>query len=348
MLIPREKPHLAGLNSYYLDLEKFTEHLQGEIGSGCIHFKAMLREILVYFDESEVIQCIIQDKAHLAVTTKSLNPIKKAMVDHNFMVQVFYLNPQAIFFWGQLPPFQRAKAALKSSEIPLPDLIFRLKQKLFSGFIDVQLNNKQEKGLLFFHDGKRVGGSYSWGNGGLSVRDEDYNTLVSRVQTGEGIFSFGSYIQEKNEESLQTETSSAVQPLPRNTTPANIKEARVLNPVYSELRPPLEELLFYYTQALQKKTSADPLTMLRNRWHEREPDFPFLTPDKGLFEYSNGTVKFAKDAPVEDITRAVVSCAWDVIRANNAQAAFRTELKKMRHKGVMLESNIPIDGTATQ
>ncbi len=37
MLIPRERPYLEGLNSYYLQLEKFIEHLQGEIGSGGVH-----------------------------------------------------------------------------------------------------------------------------------------------------------------------------------------------------------------------------------------------------------------------------------------------------------------------
>jgi hypothetical protein len=92
-----------------------------------------------------------------------------------------------------MPPFQRAKATLRSTEIPLPDLIFRLRMKQFSGFIEVQLLKKNEGGVLFFHEGDRIGGSYTWGKGGMSTADEDYNTLLSKVQTGEGVFTFGSF-----------------------------------------------------------------------------------------------------------------------------------------------------------
>jgi hypothetical protein len=79
----------------------------------------------------------------------------------------------------------------------LPDLIFRLRMKQFSGFIEVQLTKKPESGVLFFHEGDRIGGSYSWGKGGMSTTDEDYNALLSRVQSNDGIFTFGSF-QEKD------------------------------------------------------------------------------------------------------------------------------------------------------
>jgi hypothetical protein len=75
----------------------------------------------------------------------------------------------------------------------LPDLIFRLKQKQFSGFIDVQLVKKSDGATLFFNKGERVGGSYSWGKGGMSTSTEDYHSLLSRIQLNEGVFSFGTF-----------------------------------------------------------------------------------------------------------------------------------------------------------
>jgi len=197
MLIPREKPYLQGLNSYYLHLEKFIEHMQGEVGSGGIHCRSNILEMLIFFSENEVISSLVQEKGGKAHFTPSYEVARGSFYSANFSVRLYQLEPHAIFFWAQMPPFQRAKSALRSTEIPLPDLIFRLRQKQFSGFIDVQLSNKPDSGILFFNEGDRIGGSYTWGKGGMSTADEDYNLLLSRVQAGEGVFTFGSFIKDE-------------------------------------------------------------------------------------------------------------------------------------------------------
>lgn len=196
MLIPREKPCLEGLNSYYLHLERFIEHMQGEIGSGGVHCLSPGLEMMIYFNEYEVISNLLQEKGTAAYFAPSLEIARSFFYSSTYAVKVYQLDAHAIFFWAQMPSFQRAKASLKSTEIPLPDLIFRLRQKQFSGFIDVELVKKNEGGTLFFNEGDRVGGSYTWGTGGMSTSDEDYNALLSRVQANEGIFTFGSFIKE--------------------------------------------------------------------------------------------------------------------------------------------------------
>jgi len=196
MLIPREKPCLEGLNSYYLHLERFIEHMQGEIGSGGMHCLSPSLEMMIYFNEYEVISNLLQEKGNAAYFAPSLEIARSFFYSSTYAVKVYQLDAHAIFFWAQMPSFQRAKASLKSTEIPLPDLIFRLRQKQFSGFIDVELVKKNEGGTLFFNEGDRVGGSYTWGTGGMSTSDEDYNALLSRVQSNDGIFTFGSFIKE--------------------------------------------------------------------------------------------------------------------------------------------------------
>ncbi len=198
MLIPREKPHLEGLNSYYLHLEKFIEHLQGEIGSGAVYCTSPNLELLTFFNEDEVLSNILKENDGIATPVPSFELIRNRFYSGSFIIKVFFLDQNAIYFWAQMPPFQRAKAALRSTEIPLPDLIFRLRMKQFSGFIEVQLTRKSEAGVIFFNQGDRVGGSYTWGRGGMSTSDEDYNTLLSRVQSGEGVFTFGSFLQDEN------------------------------------------------------------------------------------------------------------------------------------------------------
>jgi len=196
MLLPREKPYLDGLNSYYLHLERFIEHLQGEIGSGGLHCQSSNQAMMIYFNESEVISNLIQEKSCPASFVASHEIARNAFYSSIYSVKVFQLDAHAIFFWAQMMAFQRAKASLKSTEIPLPDLIYRLKQKQFSGFIDVQLVKKNDGGILFFNEGERVGGSYSWGRGGMSTSDEDYYSLLSRIQLNEGIFTFGTFLKD--------------------------------------------------------------------------------------------------------------------------------------------------------
>lgn len=196
MLVPREKPHLEGLNSYYLQLERFITHMQGEIGSGGMHCSSHNLEMLIFFNESEVISSLVQRRGEKARFSPSYEIARSFFYEASYTVRVFRLDDHAIFFWAQMPPFQRSRSALKSSEIPLPDLVFRLGRKEFCGFIDVRLENRPESGLLFFHEGKRIGGSYSWGSGGLSLAQEDYTTLLARVQTSGGVFTFGTFARE--------------------------------------------------------------------------------------------------------------------------------------------------------
>lgn len=334
MLLPKEKPFLEGLNSYYLNLEKLAEHLQGEIGSGCIHGKAVSREILIYFDENEIIRCLLQENKNKAQSFSDLTIISEIFLQSSFIVNIYYLDPNAIFFWGHMQPFQRAKSALKSSEIPLPDLIFRLRQKNFSGFIDVQIINKSESGLLFFHEGERIGGSYSWAKGGMSKSDENYNILLSRVQAGEGSFTFGSYIKEST-------SAEAKQPPARSM----IKKAepRRVDPVSSELRPALEELLFFFIQTMQEKGEKNPVKLLNEYIQSRLDTYPYLDPFMGYFEYSRGTVKFSTDAPKEKIVRAIVVCAWALVRAYHAEGNFKAKISTMRNKSVLESHNIAVE-----
>nr|WP_320012784.1 hypothetical protein [uncultured Desulfobulbus sp.] len=198
MLVPREQPYLEGLNSYYLHLDKFIEHFQGDIGSGAVYCVSSRQELLIFFNKDEVLTSVLKEKDGQLNTLGSFEIVRSHFYSNSYSVRVFLLDENAIYYWAQMPPFQRAKAKLRSTEIPLPDLIFRLRTKQFSGFIEVQLNKKEEGGVLFFHEGDRIGGSYSWGTGGMSTANEDYNKLLSRVQSSEGIFTFGSFVKEES------------------------------------------------------------------------------------------------------------------------------------------------------
>ncbi len=319
MLIPKEKPFLTGLNSYYLYLDKFIEHLQGEIGSGCFYCRSEDKEILVYFDEQEIIRCIIQDNGELAQSSQSLEPVTQSLSRKNFLVTIYYLDPSSIFFWGQIPSFQRVKTKLKTTDISLPDLFFRLRQKKFSGFIDVNLQGHNDGGILFLHQGERRGGSYSWGTGGFSHSDDDYNRLLGLLQSNAATYDIGQFNAESVIKSESAREKSSI-----------VVENR---DYFSNLETALKEFIELYFEVVYKKIKTSPLVQLKQKFVDHLDEYSVLDPLKNFFElYEDGTVEFADNVPKEEIAAAIVDCTWKVVEDNKLQKKFRAAINKWAYK----------------
>ncbi|MDY7030750.1 MAG: hypothetical protein SVY10_02440 [Thermodesulfobacteriota bacterium] len=62
VIVPREKPSIQNLNSYYLDMERLVEHYQGEFDAGGIHFKSVSAEGMIFFDKDELLTAVFQNK----------------------------------------------------------------------------------------------------------------------------------------------------------------------------------------------------------------------------------------------------------------------------------------------
>lgn len=334
MLIPREKPYLSGLNSYYLHIDKFVEHLQGEIGSGVLYCQAADQELLVYFDEQEIVRGVTQNNGEHAQVSHGLKPVLDSLAIKSFQVTIYYLDANSIFFWGQMPPFQRAKSKLRSTDITLPDLVFRLRQKKFSGFIDVTLQGHEDSAILFFHQGEREGGSYSWGKGGLSSADDDYNRLLGLLQTNAATYAIGHFKAATTEESEPKTAQDASPTQEQKDTPQ----------YFSNLDTALEEFLGLFILVTQKKLKVEPLIQLKQQFLDLMEDYPVLDPFNNYYELmDNGTVEFADLAPREEIAAAIVECAWKSVEELKLQKKFRAAIKKWAYRSALEERGIEVD-----
>ncbi len=336
MLIPKEKPYLSGLNSYYLQIDKFVEHLQGEIGSGGLYCQAADQELLVYFDEQEIVSGITQNRGKHAQVSHSLKPVLDSLAIKSFQVTIYYLDANSIFFWGQMPPFQRAKSKLRSTDITLPDLVFRLRQKKFSGFIDVTLQGHEDSAILFFHQGEREGGSYSWGKGGLSPADDDYNRLLGLLQTNAALYAIGHFKAEEVAEPNQK---------PETAQDASITKEQQDTPQYfSNLDTALEEFLGLFILVTRKKLKVEPLVQMKQQFLDLMEDYPVLDPFNNYYELmDNGTVEFSDLAPREEIAAAIVECGWKSVEELKVQKKFRAAIKKWAYRSALEERGIVVD-----
>ena len=331
MLIPKEKPYLTGLNSYYLQIDKFVEHLQGEIGSGGLYCQAADEELLVYFDENEIVRGITQNRGQSAQVSTNIDQVLSSLSKKSFLVTIYYLDANSIFFWGQMPRFQRAKANLKSIDISLPDLVFRLRQKQFSGFIDVQFQDHNDGAILFFHQGERKGGSYSWGKGGLSPSDDDYNRLLGLLQTNAAIYAIG-HFKEASEAEVEQQDSSQDQS--SQETPQ----------YFSNLEMALEEFMGLYVLVTRKKLKNGSIFHLKQQILDLMDRFPALDPFNNYYELDDdGSIEFADTAPREQIAAGLVECVWQAVTGLKLQKKFKAEIKKWAYRSALEERGIEVD-----
>jgi len=323
MIIPREKPYMDGLNSYYLQTDKFIEHLQGEIGTGCIYFKSSTRELLVYFDEMDIISGVIQESGDRAQVAENLQPVFEALKQRNYLVKVFHLDPHAIFYWAQLPPFKRAKADLNSSEISLVDLVERLMQKKASCFVDVKFTGANMSCILFFHQGNFTGGSYSWGAGGLNPSKVEFESFLKTTREKKAVFAIGHFTEEKLMPIKDKDEE-------KKKTPELAVEDQVF---ITNLPTILEEFLNLYITTARKKANVDPVALMRQRIVVRADEFPFLDPFNPPFDYTNGVFTFTgtDKAFGENTAKTLIACCWDVIFELRLEKKFRSALSKWNY-----------------
>ena len=61
MIIPRDKPILRNLNSYYLDIPRLLDHYQWSNMTGCIQFNAKEAEGAVFFGQDQIHNALFRD-----------------------------------------------------------------------------------------------------------------------------------------------------------------------------------------------------------------------------------------------------------------------------------------------
>ncbi len=330
MLIPKEPPYLTGLNSYYLHVDKFVEHLQGEIGSGCLYCQAVDQELLVYFDERDIVRGVTQKNGEHAQVSQSLELVLQSLSQKNFLVTIYYLDPNSIFFWGQMPSFQRANSTPKSTDITLPDLILRFRKKHFSGFLDVNLLDCDDGAILFFHQGERRVGSYSWGKGGGSSSEGDYHRLLDLLQTNVATYDIGQF---------QTEPADKSESALEDSVHGSENEQYL-----SDLRTAIKEFIKIYIQVVRKKIKTDPIIPLKQKFLDHTDEYPALDPFRKLYELKyDGTVEFEDNAPKEEMAKGIVDCAWKVVGDNKLQKKFRAAVYKWDYKAALEERGIDVE-----
>ena len=137
IVLPREKPILANLNSYYVQIERLIEHFQGEVGCGGIHFHSLSSEGMLFFDKDEVLNGLFVQKSQEMMGTEAVDTLIKSAETTNYSLNVYILRSEDIYFWSTIPGAKRIYQNLTTEFTDLEGLIKKMTSENLTGFIDV-------------------------------------------------------------------------------------------------------------------------------------------------------------------------------------------------------------------
>jgi len=314
IVIPKEKPVIENLNSYYLDIRKLVEHYQGQLGAGGIYFKSPAAEGVIFFDKDELLGGVFKDRERNIHGNEVLDNIIEASSRYNFVISIYEIAQNKIYFWANMPDAKKIYKNLSTEFTDLEGLIKKMASEKLTGYIEVVINNGSEGGLVFFSDGEIIGGSYSWGKGEVSALKENRELLVAKTKDSGGIFHVSRI--EASKQSASGEISGNEQ-----KTAADILIV-------------LEELLQIVEAEAAKKTNIvrDFDSLLKKKFIEKADQYFFLDPFADEFKYSAGRITFSGEATDEELLRGVLESVKEIAEESGFLSNLNDNLSKWSQK----------------
>jgi hypothetical protein len=294
IVLPKEKPILKNLNTYYLDLRKLFEHYQGEIGSGGIFFKASAAEGVIFFDKDELLNGYFRDKNSKITGQSAIMRLLEAKSDYNFIIDIYRIAQEEVYFWASLPSAEKIYQDLSTEFTDLEKLITKMGSEKLTGFIDVSIGNDNLGGLIFMSNGKIIGGSFSWDLDESTPSEKNVEMLVNKTKKSGGIFQVSRI------------------PIKNHQTDNEINEVRY--EISSDVIKMLEEYLGVFDTVFssKKNIALDFNKALRKKFVEKAEQYTFLDPFAAEFEYSDGKITFTGESGDQDLVSGVVESVQEL------------------------------------
>jgi len=344
IIIPREKPVVTDLNSYYLNIDRLIEHYQGEIATGAVYFKSPIAEGAIFFDEDNLINgYYIEQKKGRLRGTAAIDYIKRVTGKNNFNVSVFQIPPERIYFWANLSNSKAIYRDLSTEFTDLEGLMGKMSREKLSGYIDVKIDDGKQRGYLFFYNGEFIGGAFADATGGLERSEDFKNQLIEMSRKKGGKFTVRKISFAEPERAAQTPRPSP-KPSPKpaaepSAKPSKKKESRPPSVERRKVAPEriilmLQELLaaLEHTIASEKRLKVDFNTLLNRKFSEKADIYPFLDPFAAEFRYSSGKIEFTGRAGSKSLVSSIVECVSEIAGDLGILILFRTGLSAWRNK----------------
>ncbi len=287
IIVPKEKPVLANLNSYYLNFEKLVEHFQGEIGAGAVFFKSAVARAVIFFDPDNIVNVYFQHKKEFFQGKKARETLNQAA--YNFIVDVYQFELEQVYFWAQIPVAKNIYKNLNTKSNNFNKLLKKIAAEKFTGFSEVILNNKLGEGLIFFNDGEIIGGSCA-----LPERQRNSSwqpdELLKMITESGAVFSIFSLSFQNRGKTLSEQERQPPEPAGYRI----------------DILKALEELIHTFEGIIRKEKSYDSGVLIRKKIIDKSDKYDFLDPFVSEFSYKDGRINFTGSVDDSVLAQAVV------------------------------------------
>ena len=289
VIIPREKPIIESLNTYYLDVEKLLEHYQGEVGCGGIYFKSHTAEGVIFFDKDDLLNAIYREKDDELTGGDAVDQLIKAGGKYNFSVNVYQISMDEVHYWSSIHSAEKIYKDLSTEFTDLEGLVRKMSSEKLTGYIDVAIGNGRESGLIFIINGKIVGGSFTWDNGEPGPTRRNQELLIKKTKKHGGSFNVCRIPLSKMKGGGEARRSF-------------VKPSKNTLMMLEELLKILEK-----TVSSRKKIKVDFNKLLKKNFVENAETYAFLDPFAAEFEYVNRRINFSGAATDQELVNGVTN-----------------------------------------
>lgn len=295
-IVPKGEAVVTGLNSYYLKIKQLLEHYQGEIGSGGVFFTAASGKGVVFFDQDEILSGYFQNRTEELTGQQAIDYLLDLPAHVNFSVSIYAIDPEDVYFWTSISSATIVYDNLSSEFTDIKALLKKLSQERLTGYIDVSIKNGDDRGMLFFKNGRIVGDSYSWTS---EPDDEARNLLMNKTKSEGGVFRVFK-IDPSQEMAPAVKAAPEPATAERETKGSSGKET---------ILPLLATLLYVLERIVEanKKIRVPFSTLLKKKFIDKADRYSFLDPFAAEFEYKDKRVHYSGDEAPEVVIEAVTS-----------------------------------------
>lgn len=312
--IPKGKPVVENLNSYYLVINKMIEHFQGELGSGCVHFSSSSVEGVIFFDKDDLLNGVFKNASGETIGDTAIIHIIKASAVQNFTINIYKIDSDKVYFWANIPYAKKIHSNLSTQFTDLEKLIKNMSSEKLTGFIDISIDNGKEGGFIFFSNGELVGEFYSGAGKNQNTSKNDLALLIEETNLKGGVFN--------------------VSGIPLKPGMTAIKEKESVSLASRGRFDMLEELLAIFEKivASQKKLRIDYNNMLKKKFLEKVTKYEFLDPFTADFKYVNRKIDYVGKSKTKDVMIGVVECVRELANDLNLSSILTSHLQSWFEK----------------
>jgi len=329
IIIPLEKPVITGLNSYYIEVEKLLEHFQGEFGAGAVHFKAPALEGMIYFDESDLVNSILQNGKDVMKGGQAAKMLIETALFKNFKIAVYKIDPEKLYYWAHIQNVEVIHENLSSEFTDLDGLLKKMNSENLTGYIDIFIGGEKKIGQIFYMNGTIVGSSLMVKPPAMNTSKKKIAFLLKKISEFGGTFNVNKIV-------FGPGTTGITLGDPK-------KEQHQTDP--EEIIEMIQTFLGIFESGIvkNKKIKTEPTVLLKKKFIEKSDQYDFLDPFAAEFAYANGKVDYTGAAPHALLLKAVIESVGELYDNLGIQIPGKELAQwKKKHSNAVKINNIDI------